>query len=275
MQQVNGESMFSTNKSLIRKKMPTGYRPWLMSSTLAVALLGPGAAYAEPSAAPVVRSPGALEEVIVTAERRDASAQDIPISISVLGNREIQAAGADNQTMLSAKIPSLSIYNQGGATYFLRGIGTSGSSVNVESSVANYIDGVYLYSTYTNYAPLFAVERVEVLKGPQGTLFGRNTTGGVIQMVTRDPLEGANAEFTATVGNYSTWGTTFYGSTLIEDNLGVSLAVDYKNQGDGYGWNSTRNTKTFWGDNFNIQGKVAYQPFAGTKLTGFLWYSDI
>lgn len=220
-------------------------------------------------------SPGVNpNEIIVTAQRRAESVQDVPISVSVLSAETLTAAGAADSLDLAGKVPSLSIPQNGAVQYFMRGVGTTGSSINSEQSVATYVDGVYVYSTWSSQVPLGSIERVEVLKGPQGTLFGRNTTGGVIQIVTRDPLGDPALEGSLSYGNYDTVTGSFYGSAKASSRLGVSLAVDFRDQGKGYGYNSVRDVDAMFRNNISIQGKVAWEPTDTTRLTGFLWYDD-
>ena len=241
------------------------------SSSLAQAELQ-GAAVVQEGAVEEAPSRG-LDEIVVTAQRRAESVQDVPISVSVLAASDIRSMGATDTNALSGKIPSLSVVNTGSHLYFLRGVGTTGSSINSEQSVASYIDGVYLYSTWSAAVPLGGVERVEVLKGPQGTLFGRNTTGGVIQVVTRDPLADPTAEFSFGYGNYRTVTNALYLSTKIGENFGVSLTADYRNQGEGYGFNTVRQVDSYFANNESVQLKAAFEPMEGTKLTGFFWYN--
>ena len=211
-------------------------------------------------------------EIIVTAQRRAESVQEVPIAVSVLSGDELLSSGATDTFSLAGKVPTLSIQESGSTLYFLRGVGTTGSSINSEQSVATYVDGVYVYSTWSSSVPLGSIQRVEVLKGPQGTLFGRNTTGGVIQVVTRDPLDDAAIEGSVGYGNYETITASFYGSTRLGDNAGISLAVDFRDQGEGYGYNSTRDEDIFWRDKLAIQAKAAWEVTPTTKLTGYFWY---
>lgn len=219
-------------------------------------------------------SDAGVPDIIVTAQRRAESVQNVPIAVSVLTNEALAASGASDSVALAGKVPSLSIPQNGAVQYFLRGVGTTGSSINSEQSVATYVDGVYVYSTWSSQVPLGSIERVEVLKGPQGTLFGRNTTGGVIQIVTRDPLAAPTLEASVTYGNYETIAASAYGSAKLGDRLGISLAVDFRDQGKGYGHNSVRNEKTMFRDDLSIQGKIAFEASENTKLTGFFWYDD-
>jgi iron complex outermembrane recepter protein len=250
--------------SRVRSARAMGYA---LSAVIAASWGGAGFAQATK---PADDQPGG--DIVVTAQRRAESVQNVPISISVLNSAAITASGATDSVALSGKIPSLSIPQNGAVQYFLRGVGTTGSSINSEQSVATYVDGVYIYSTWSSQVPLGSIERVEVLKGPQGTLFGRNTTGGVIQVVTRDPMADPTLLASVTFGNYNTLSASAYGSAKLNDRLGVSLAVDFRDQGQGYGYNSVRHEETMYRNDLSLQGKVVFEATERTKITGFFWY---
>ena len=134
-----------------------------------------------------------------------------------------------------------------------------------------YLDGVYLTSPWASSFPIASVERTEVLKGPQGTLFGRNTTGGVIQFVSRSPDKEA-LEGSLGYGNYDTVTATLYQAAKLSDTLAENVSVDYRNQGHGYGTNTTRNEDAFFHNSFSIQTKWVWEPSDSTKFTALYWY---
>ncbi|HZO55311.1 MAG TPA: TonB-dependent receptor, partial [Bryobacteraceae bacterium] len=200
--------------------------------------------------------------------------QDVPIAVNVLSSQALQSAAVADAQFLSGLVPGLSITKTNSSQYFLRGVGTSSTTVNSEQSVASYIDGVYVYTTYGSLS-LANLERVEVLRGPQGTLFGRNTTGGVIQAVTRDPLAAPSLDASLGYGNYETITGSFYGNGHVASNLGASLAVDFREQGESFGFNSVRNADAFFRDDLSVRAKAAYQPTEDTTITGFFQYRKV
>lgn len=210
-------------------------------------------------------------DIIVTANRRAERLQDVPIAVNVLSNASLAATGIADTQNLASLVPGLSVTKTNSSQYYLRGVGTSSSTVNSEQSVASYLDGVYVYTTYGSMS-LANVDRVEVLRGPQGTLFGRNTTGGVIQAVTRDPLAAPSLEATLGYGNYQTLTGTAYGNAHLSSNLGASVSVDFRDQGKGYGRNTTRNEDTLFRNDVTARGKIAWEPGENTKVTGFFQY---
>lgn len=134
-----------------------------------------------------------LEEVIVTATRRSESAQNIPVSITALSADQLAAAGVTQTRDLVALAPNISTQGSFGRTapaYFIRGIGSTQFNPNANSKVGVYVDDVYLSSPAVHGAQLFDVDRVEIARGPQGYLFGQNTTGGLVRTITRQPVIG-------------------------------------------------------------------------------------
>ena len=181
-----------------------------------------------------------LEEIVVTAQKRAESQQDVPIAISTITGESLAASGVNDTDDLGLATPGLQM-NQGGVANlpFIRGIGSQDGTPAQDNPVATYVDGV-LQSSVTGSALVFNnVERIEVLKGPQGTLFGRNTTGGVINIITKGPSEDTALDANVSYGNYETFSAGAYGTTGIADNLAADLSVYYSDQGKGYGKNLT------------------------------------
>ncbi len=144
-----------------------------------------------PAAVPAEEGAAGLEEITVTARRRAESVQDVPITVTAFSAERFQREQMTGLRDLNMAAPNLTIVNNTGtsnsAQVFIRGIGRDDSTWNVESGVAIYVDGVYLPQQNGALLDLLDFERVEVLNGPQGTLYGRNATGGAIKFVTRRP----------------------------------------------------------------------------------------
>jgi iron complex outermembrane receptor protein len=149
---------------------------------------------------------GGIEEIVVTAQKREQSLQDVPISITALTANAIAVNRIQDVRDLNALAPSLSIrLSNGGAqipTITLRGLLTGGTAAGTDKGVALYLDGVYLQSVQGSVFDFADIERIEVLKGPQGTLFGRNSTGGAISITTRNPTGEFGVKQDLTYGNY-------------------------------------------------------------------------
>ncbi|MFT7286974.1 MAG: iron complex outermembrane receptor protein [Halieaceae bacterium] len=180
-----------------------------------------------------------LEEVIVTAQKRSESLQDVPISVSAIQGEKIQDAGIPNMAALADYVPNLHIADAPVNTnIYMRGVG-SGNNQGFEQSVGMYIDGVYMGRGRQYRSAFLDVERVEVLRGPQGTLFGRNTVAGAINIITAsaragDQLEGQIMASAESFGGRVVEG--FIGSGL-SDTLGARLALKYR-ETDGFADNT-------------------------------------
>lgn len=161
-----------------------------------------------------------LEEVVVTATRREERLQDVSIPVTVLGSERVQTSHAINMKDLQYLAPSLTI-GEGFLTpfTFMRGLGLTTNFGNVDPSVGFYVDGAVLNTPQTHGTSLFDVERVEVLRGPQGTLFGRNTVGGAINITTRKPTEEFEAYVRASTGKYELLETEGAISGPLTDKL--------------------------------------------------------
>lgn len=147
----------------------------------------PEPAPAQPATAPAVRN-RMVEEVIVTANKREENVQDIPQSVTAFSNDKLEAVGVQTVQDLPSITPGLTITNQAGYNQaFLRGVGTDAFLPGADASVPFYLDGIPLLGTQGSSDSLGKIQRVEVLKGPQGTLFGTNAIGGAINIITPEP----------------------------------------------------------------------------------------
>ncbi len=197
----------------------------------------------------------ALDEVVVTAERREATLQDVPVAVSAFDENEIQRRQTFNVVDIVNNVPNLVGNNnigQGSATtVFLRGVGTTESIVTVDTAMGFYVDDVYIARQGVNNFSLYDIARVEVLRGPQGTLYGRNSSAGAIKVVTKAPSD--ELEFGAEVSAGEFERVNLKGSLnvpLIEDTLAFRANV-IGQTGDGYTDNITLgksvNDRDLWG----------------------------
>ncbi|MFO1466293.1 MAG: TonB-dependent receptor [Steroidobacteraceae bacterium] len=178
--------------------------PW-RKPVAGAALLAVTAAWAQ---APAPAAPGeSLEEVIVTATRRAESVQDIPVSITAISGDQLAQMGV-TQTRelveLAPNITSQGSFSRTAPAYFIRGIGSTQFNPNSNSKVGVYVDDTYLSSPAVHGAQVFDIDRVEIARGPQGYLFGQNTTGGLVRSITRRPVIGAgtNGNLSLTYGRF-------------------------------------------------------------------------
>ena len=168
----------------------------------------------------------ALEEIIVTAERREASLQQVPISIAAVSGETLEKLAIDDVMALYVQTPGMSFSRAGGeAQVYIRGIGTDAFGVTIDPSVAIHMDGVYLGRPQMGLAQFLDVERIEVLKGPQGTLYGRNATGGAINIISRMPQDEFEGYVTAGIGNFERRELKAAASLPLSENWGARIAT--------------------------------------------------
>ena len=179
-----------------------------------------------------------LEEIVVTAERREASIQDVPASVTAITADTLEQKLITNVRDLQVQVPNLNIAtNTGtasGARIFLRGIGEDESRGAVDQAVGIYVDDVFIGRSVGSLLDLVDLERVEVLRGPQGTLYGRNSNGGAIRLVSRKPsTEGNEFEIGATVGSDSRFDARLMGNVAISDATALRFSLLSRNR-DGF-----------------------------------------
>lgn len=193
-----------------------------------------------PAGAPAQESGMGLEEIIVTARKRSEDLQTTPVSVTAFTETALQQRGIEKVTDLGQHVANLSIISgQGGGStqtqISIRGVGQSDFILTADQSVGLYLDGVYIPRSLGAALDLIDIERIEVLRGPQGTLFGRNTTAGAVQIVSQGPAEEFSGRGELTVGNYDR--IDFKGSVsipVVEDRLLTRFSVATLNQ-DGFG----------------------------------------
>jgi iron complex outermembrane recepter protein len=201
-----------------------------------------------------------LEEIVVTAQKREESVQRVPIAIAAYQVDRLEALGIANSANLAAITPGVTIDNiVGYAEVYIRGIGND-LTQGVDSSVALHLDGVYIPQLKEQLQDLVALERVEVLRGPQGTLYGRNATGGAVNIITKNPdLAKRAATVTLGVGNFSEKRGSLYLSTPFSDTLAGNLAFSYKNH-NPYDVNLTPGHALEDQRDLIARGKIRYRP---------------
>ena len=216
-----------------------------------------------------------LEEIVVTAQKRAENVQRIPISITTVTSQTLAQKGITNVLDLTVIVPGLQ-YNttSGGASPVIRGIGTSIALGGNENSVATYVDGVYYASNAGSIMSFNNVDQIAVLKGPQGTLFGRNATGGVIQITTLDPEYEFSGLAKATYGNHNTYGADLYVTGGLSDAVAADISIQYNNLSDGFGQNTITGSRVGQSRDFAIRSKWLFTLGPKTKATLIADYSS-
>ncbi|MGB8635465.1 MAG: TonB-dependent receptor [Rhodanobacteraceae bacterium] len=177
-----------------------------------------------------------LGTTVVTAQKREQILQDVPISVTVLNSQTLQDTGVHDIKDLQVLVPGLTVSSTQSAVNTvarLRGVGTVGDNPGLESSVGVVIDGVYRPRNGVGFGDLGQIERIEVLKGPQGTVFGKNTSAGVINIITRKPDFGTEADGELTVGNYGALGVAGSFNTALGDSTAFRIHAS-KRKRDGF-----------------------------------------
>lgn len=258
----------------------------LMSSSASV--------WAAEADTPVSRAPDASSaaddggEIIVQAQRRSERLQDVPISVTVQSGVQLERAGVDNLRDLGTVTPGLTFQAQGNFVQpALRGVTTLVTGPGSDNPISLYIDGVYEGTQAGASIDLPDVERVEVSKGPQGTLFGRNSTGGAIQIFTRAPSFTTTGSVSATAGYYDGSGPSrssydlglkgFLSGAIVPDKIAASFSFGYRNV-DGYSTNivqkllpaaTQRNygsDRMDWLKSISLRGKLLFKPSESVSI---------
>jgi iron complex outermembrane recepter protein len=218
----------------------------------------PAVSAEEGNDSPAAASPeDGLVDVVVTAQRRKEREQEVPIAITTLGPEQIERQGIKTGFELTKTVPGL-VYgsNSAYAVPFLRGVGSVNDSPGDEPAVATYIDGVYIGNGIVLSLPYGSVQGVEVLKGPQGTLFGRNAVGGVINVTLRGPERHFNT--TASIGydNFQAVEGSLFVTGPLSDKLSASADVQFRQQDRGFYRNDYDGSRADRQDYATFRGKL-------------------
>lgn len=176
-----------------------------------------------------------LEEIVVTAQKREESLQSVPMSIAAFTGEALEQQGIIDLKTLSERTPGLFIGAQkpGQSNFYVRGVGSNDRGASADRAVPLYIDEQYIPRMSGQVVDLFDLERVEVLRGPQGTLFGRNATGGAVHLITRKPTDTPTARVEATVGSLNALSLQGYVSGRLAGGLSGKISAT-SNRRDGY-----------------------------------------
>ncbi len=242
----------------------------LFQST-ALASLSFFSAISVPAVAEETSSPAGIEDIVVTARRTEENLQTTPVSITALSNNTIKQAQITDAAGLQRAAPSLSIATgaPGGSGFIyvsIRGMPALNPGVANDPSVATYVDGVYVPRPSQGSADLIDLQRAEVLRGPQGTLFGRNTTGGALNIVTVNPSGDFEGQFRVQAGNYDYRNVNaVLNVPLNGDELAARFVYDFVDR-DGYARNATSNRDLKDRNSHYARAKLRWEP-AGSDWT--------
>ena len=202
-----------------------------------------------------------LEVLIVTAERRETDLQKTPIAITAFTAEDLEQSNITKIPDLVMYTPGLTIGNTGNSSFpeiYLRGVGTRDPSVASDLSVGFYVDDVYIGRGISMLVDLFDLERIEVLKGPQGTLWGRNTVGGAIHIITKKPTDDFSSSHKLKIGNFGLFRISGNaGGSLIDNTLLGKISYSYEDR-DGYVENVFRQNSLADAESFSVRGDIQF-----------------
>lgn len=241
-----------------------------MLSTISIASLGFGTvAYAQDEAP---QAEEATEEddsvIIVTATKREQTLQDVPISVSVTSAETIERAQVRDLIDLQTLVPSLKVgqlQSSANTNFIIRGFGNGANNAGIEPSVGVFIDGVYRSRSAAQIGDLANIQRVEVLRGPQSTLFGKNASAGIISIVTKAPQFEFGGGVEVSYGNYDAIVVRGNVTGPIGETLAVSVEGNY-NKRDGYITVVNRNTQSNDRNRWGVRGQILWEPSETFKV---------
>ena len=208
----------------------------------------------------------AIEEIIVTAQKREESLQDTPVAVTAFTETAIEARGLDDISKIANFTPNLVFDTtspisglSSGAIVFVRGIGNSDFSLTTDPGVGIYVDGVYMSRSAGGVLDVLDIERIEILRGPQGILFGRNTIGGAINITARKPDNELGGQVAVTAGNFERRDVRASVDVPISDQLRATIAVSEKNR-DGFVDRVLVGDRLGDDDEFSFRGVVVFEP---------------
>lgn len=213
----------------------------------------------------------ALVEVVITSRRRVETAQEVPIPVSIVGGAQVEATGSFNVNRLKELVPTVQLYssNPRNTTLNVRGLGSTFGLTNdgIDPGVGFYVDGVYYARPAATTLDFVDVEQIEVLRGPQGTLFGKNTTAGAFNITTRKPTFTPGATFEASYGNFGfVQAKASVTGPLIKDKLAARLSFS-GTQRDGVIYNVATGKYTNDINNLGVRVQFLYTPSSKTTIT--------
>lgn len=217
------------------------------------------------------------EEIIVTASKREQTLQDTPISVAVASKAQIEQSQIRDLIDLQTLVPSLKVgqlQSSANTNFIIRGFGNGANNAGIEPSVGVFIDGVYRSRSAAQIGDLPNINRIEVLRGPQSTLFGKNASAGIISLVTAEPKSEFGGTLEASYGNRNAIILKGDITGPITETLAYSIAGNY-NKRDGYGRDLNLNTETNDRNRYGFRGQLLFEPSSDLKIRLIADYDNI
>jgi outer membrane receptor protein involved in Fe transport len=249
----------------------------MIKLTVSRAMLGIVAAALVTPVAAQTQGTGFLEEIVVTASKRQTTLQETPIAVSVVSAADLKEAQIQDIKDLQFLVPSLRVtqlQSSGNTNFLIRGFGNGANNAGIEPSVGVFVDGVYRSRTASALSDLPNLERVEVLRGPQSTLFGKNASAGVISVITAKPsLAETTGSASLTVGDYSQMIVKADINGPLSDTVGFSLSGSY-NERDGYYENLAGGVPLGELSRYGVRGQLLFVPSENLEVRLIADYDD-
>lgn len=242
---------------------------------LGLCIVSPNANAEEPNANAREQESGpVIADIVVTAQRRAERLQDVPASIVAVSAEALAKSGVTNTADLARIVPGVGMTFQGGWLQpAIRGITSVGSNIGDNSNVAMYLDGIYQPQQIATLIDLPDVQQIEVLKGPQGALYGQNATGGAILVTTMQPSFTAGGKLSASYGSYNDVQLRGYVTGGLSDTIAASLSGGYQNR-NGFRRHVVTHERNRSLDSKVLRGKLLIKPSDTAKITVTGYYSD-
>ena len=230
------------------------------------------------AAALLATSAGAqIEEIVVTAQKRTESIQEVPLSITVLTGEDIEARGLYDAQELARQVPNFDLprsNNMRNVSVRIRGIGSSGTNAGIESSVGVFLDGLYMPSGAMSFGELADIQSYEILRGPQGTLYGRNTPVGALNVTTRRPSREPESMIRLGDGDFDQYWLNGYVGGALSDTTAGRLTFWTRDR-DGYVDNTYTGEPANDSGEWGLRGKLLLEPTDSVEVTAIAYYSEI
>lgn len=243
------------------------------SVTVLSLALGLPNAYSQQSNEPEVSSQAGIEEVLVTAQRREQSLQDAAVPVQTFDQDQLTQAGMESAQDLGLLSPALGVSAGGGplTSFFVRGVGALTVNPLTDAAVAQNVDGIYLgRSSGAAGQAMYDLARVELLKGPQGTLYGRNATGGVVNYIPNKPVLGENSGYLqGEVGNYSKIGLQGAANVAVSDTVAIRVSGNSLDR-DGFSDDGTNDQ-----DSYSLRAQLLFEPNDRLSVRVAADYSEV
>lgn len=269
--------------TIVNHRRPRAARPAMLCGAAAIAFLLPSAAFAQDQAAPPADAFPPQEDsatgnsIIVTATKREATLQEVPVAVTVTTAETLDREQIRDLKDLQSVVPSLRVnqlQSSANTNFIIRGFGNGANNAGIEPSVGVFVDGVYRSRTAAQIGDLPNVSRIEVLRGPQSTLFGKNASAGVISIVTREPAFTTEGSVELSYGNYDAFVGRAYLSGPVSESIALSIAGGF-NKREGYNIDLGSDTRTNERDRWFVRGQALFDNGSDLKVRIIADYDSI